>query len=107
MNLGWPLGIGMALAISAAPAGFAERPVEQLPKDVSVFSFAWVALPETMAEVAQDHGPLAGASWGVVKGSSAVVERVVGLTDPEDWLNQEAPGTRQSHRDSPLLRYTF
>lgn len=114
---GWALGIAALTAISLAQAGFAEQPLEQLPEDVVSFSLARVALPQMMVEVTKDHGPLAGASWGVIKGSSAVVERVTGLMDGETadrderhspaWLNLNNAGSRQPRHEPALLRYTF
>lgn len=114
---GWTLGIA-ALAVASGPqAAFAEQPLKQLPEDVVSFSLAWVALPQAMVEVTKDDGPLAGASWGIIKGSSAAVERVTGLMDGETangnerpspaWLNLNNAGSRQSRHEPALLRYTF
>lgn len=114
---GWALGIAALAAISLSQVGLAEQPLKQLPEDVVSFSLAWVALPQAMVEVTKDDGPLAGASWGVIKGSSAVVERVMGLMDGKTadrdehpspaWLNLTNAGSRQSRHESALLRYTF
>jgi len=107
---------------SLAQVGFAEQPVERLPKDVVSFSLAWVALPQTMAEVTKDYGPLVGASWGVVKGSSEAAARIVNLMDEAPsatrprqsetdrspaWLNIENGRSRRMRREPALLRYTF
>lgn len=117
VQYGWALGVAAVAAISLPQVGLAEQPLKQLPDDVVSFSLAWVALPQTMVEVGKDDGPLAGASWGVVKGSSAVVERVTGLMDGETadrdarpsaaWLNLNNAGSRQSRHEPALLRYTF
>jgi hypothetical protein len=119
---GWKLGLA-ALAVASGPqVGFAEQPLKRLPEDVVSFSFAWVALPQAMAEVTEDHGPLAGASWGVVKGSSEAVARIVNLVDEEPsasrvprgetdrspaWLNIDNGRSRSTRREPALLRYTF
>mgnify|MGYP001599064023 CR=1 FL=1 len=119
---GWKLGIAALAVASGSQAGFAEQPLKRLPEDVVSFSFAWVALPQTMAEVTKDHGPLVGASWGVVKGSSEAVERIANLVDQEPaasraprdetgrspaWLNIDNSRSRSTRREPALLRYTF
>ena len=94
-------------------------------------SFAWVALPQAVVEVTKDHGPLAGISWGLIKGSSEVVARVMSLVEKEpsfegttqtppsqdvfahrddgrlSWLNLQDGGAREVHREPVLLHYTF
>ena len=109
-------------AVSRVQTGFAEQPVERLPKDVVSFSLAWVALTQAMAEVTKDHGPLVGASWGVVKGSSEAAARIVHLMDEAPsatrprqretdrspaWLNIDNGRSRRMRREPTLLRYTF
>ena len=119
---GWKLGIAALAVGSGSQAVFAEQPLKRLPEDVVSLSFAWVALPQTMAEVTKDHGPLAGASWGVVKGSSEAAARVVNLMDEAPsatrphqretdrspvWLNLDNGHSRSTRHKPALLRYTF
>lgn len=121
--------VGMMVRL---PAVRAEQPLTQLPDDVASLSFAWVALPQTMAEVTEEQGPLAGVTWGLVKGSSDVMERVVSLTDsnasferstqtrpPQTvplsnatdqlsaWMNGNDGSSHQPHQESAWLRYAF
>lgn len=125
---------GLAVVGLAALPGIeaAEPSVDQLPKDVASFSLAWVALPQAMVEVTRNHGPLAGASWGVVKGSSDVIARVADLAEVDAsfegetpraerptaaaysqdnqfaaWLDQQEIGARDTRRQPALLRYAF
>lgn len=119
---GWMLGVTVLASVGLPQVGLAEQPLEQLPKDVASFSLAWVALPQTMAEVTKDHGPLVGASWGVVKGSSEAAARIVNLMDEAPsairprqsetdrspaWLNIDNSRSRRMRREPALLRYTF
>lgn len=129
---GWGLGVTVLAVMGLPQVGFAEQPLEQLPEDVASFSLAWVALPQSVAEVTKDHGPLAGASWGVIKGSSEVMGRVVNLMDASPaserraqarseqdarahrattsspaWLNLRDRGSRQARHEPAFLRYTF
>ncbi|MBI3083141.1 MAG: hypothetical protein HYY90_02080 [Candidatus Omnitrophica bacterium] len=126
------LGIAMFAWVSWPQVALAAQPLKQLPEDVVSFSLAWVALPQAVVEVTKEHGPLAGASWGLVKGSSEVVGRVLDLVDedssferttqlprPQDasaqgnearspaWLNVNEIESRQARREPALLRYTF
>lgn len=132
VGYGWALGIAVIAGVSLPQVGFAEQPLKQLPDDVASFSLAWVALPQTMVEVAKDHGPLAGASWGVVKGTSEVAGRVLNLMDESlafehraqtesdqnllahddgaplpAWLNMDNGESRKVQHKPALLRYTF
>lgn len=120
---GWKLGIAALAVASGPPAGFTEQPLTQLPEDVVSFSFAWAALPQAVVEVTKDYGPLAGVSWGVLKGSSEAVGRVVNLMDQAPsgqhvlahggearspaWLNLRGRASRQARHEPALLRYTF
>ena len=117
------LGITVLAAVSLPQAAFTEQPLKQLPEDAVSFSLAWVALPQAVVEVTKEHGPLAGASWGVIKGSSEIVERVVSLTDQAPsgqyvsthggearspaWLNLRDQESHQVRHEPALLRYTF
>lgn len=126
------LGVATVAAVSLSQVGFAEQSLEQLPKDVISFSLVWVALPQTMAEVTKDHGPLAGVSWGVVKGTGDVAGRVMDLLDEgpaserraqalagrrnaalggerrsPEWLNVRRGGSPQARHEPAFLRYTF
>jgi hypothetical protein len=119
---GWKLGIA-ALAVASGPqVAFAEQPLKRLPEDVVSFSLAWVALPQTMVDITKEHGPLAGASWGVVKGSLEAAARIVNLMDEAPsatrprqsktnrspaWLNIDSSPSRGARREPALLRYTF
>lgn len=123
----------VALALVSLPqVGFAEQPLTQLPDDVASFSLAWVALPQAVIEVTKGQGPLAGVSWGVIKGSSEVVGRILNLVDENPsfartiqtprsqgvvaygdearspaWLNVDHGESRQARHEPALLRYTF
>lgn len=124
----WGFGVAALATVMLSQAGFAEQPLKRLPEDVVSFSLAWVALPQAMAEVTKEHGPLAGASWGILKGSSEAVGRVVNLLDASpaaerlaqaraeqdalaasspSWLNLGDGGSRRAHHEPALLRYTF
>lgn len=125
---GWAFGVAALAAISLAQVGFAEQPLKQLPEDAVSFSLAWVALPQSMVEMTKDHGPVAGVSWGVLKGSSEAVGRVVNLLDASpaserraqaraeqdafatsspSWLNLDDGRSRKARHEPALLRYTF
>lgn len=122
-------GFGMVVlaTIALTQAAFAEQPLKQLPRDVTSVALAWTELPQAMVEVTHDDGPLAGMSWGLLKGSSEAVGRVVSLLDQGPaserlvppgsvrieprrspaWLNAGEWGTRHAQREPVLLRYTF
>lgn len=125
---GWDLGVAVLVGMGLPQVGFAEQPLKQLPEDVMSVSLAWVALPQAVVEVTKDRGPLAGASWGVLKGSSEAVGRVVNLLDASPaaerrsrdqverhasavsspgWLGLDDGGSRRAHQEPALLRYTF
>ncbi len=125
---GWIFGITLAVLTNLPRAGFAEQPLKQLPEDVVSFSLAWVALPEAMVGVTKDQGPLAGVSFGLGKGSSDLVGKVLNLMDTgpsfgrqarpavfpygeearsPTWLNVHNSGARRARHEPVLLRYTF
>ena len=75
----------------------AEKPLSKLPHDVANLATGWTAVPQEIAEVSRDRGPLAGIAWGPIKGSTRFMENVAGT------LNRET----LSSGSGKVFSYTF
>ena len=106
----WRVGL-MAVGVWLAGMGIAVaggQPIGQLPVDVARWSTFWIAVPNEMADVGQEYGPLAALTWGPIKGTAHMVQSVA----KELWGVAKMDWTRgtQANRGRPnnaLLRYEF
>ena len=93
--------VGAWCALAAAEE---QRSITQLPRDVAQLALGWMAVPQTMYDVAQDEGALAGVTVGTVEGSGRMVTQAVtyltsGYHDPAR-PNEPRPA-------GALLHYAF
>jgi len=101
--------IVLAMFVSRGDQVFADaRPIQQLPADVMRWSTLWIAIPGSMAQVAQEHGPLAAVTWGPAKGTMAFVQS----TAKEVWdparLDKDSGRRFEDERPNEIaFRYTF
>ena len=106
---GWVVA-GMLAGLIVLPGSVVaqSRPIKQLPKDLARWSTAWLAIPQEMAEVGLDHGPLAAVTWGPAKGTARMVD-----TTTLDMWNAVKPephrgGRRADERSTGVFfRYHF
>ena len=101
----------LALSVIGAPRSHAaqHKSIQQLPGDVVRWSTAWRSIPEQMYEVSKTDGPVAGLTWGPVKGAAVMVHSAVtGLW--EAAKSDQQPDRRAQHPHESrgvLLRYEF
>ncbi len=74
-----------------------QKPLSQFPKDVARLATGWVVIPQQMAEVSRDNGPLAGLSWGPIEGSRRL------LNDTTEMVGQD----EASYGSGKLFSYAF
>ena len=96
------------MAVTAAPAGAAEKSLEQLPKDVWELAFVWTEPIKAVARETRRFDPVSGLWFGLVEGTVKSFERataffLVPLEEPNDSSAQSRP----SERGKALFRYSF
>ena len=97
--------IGMAAILAglfAAPVSATEKPIEEFPKDVKEFAFAWTEPIKSVAEEARHVDPIRALWFGLLKGSFRSVQRMARLFLPS---RSETEEPRQG--SEKLLEYTF
>ena len=52
-------------------------PARKLGRGGANVLFSFTEIPLTMMDVSQDHGPVAGVTWGMVQGVGSTVERML------------------------------
>jgi hypothetical protein len=82
-------------------AAAAERPLEELPRDVLGLAFMWTEPLKQVAEHSRRHDPVSGLWMGLVDGSVKSVERTARIFLPEGAATAPEP------EPGKILRYTF
>ena len=101
--------LAISLMLGGVSAVWAEsRPIKQLPGDVVRWSMVWTHIPEDMATVGYEDGPLAAVTWGPMKGTASMVH----ATTDELWsvLKPDTGHARPRRADDlhgVIVRYTF
>ena len=104
--------VALGILMNWNSTGFAQvsltqtKPIGELPQDVVSLSTGWTQIPKGAYEVAKEHGPVAGAILGPVKGTATFVK----WTAEELWnaLKTETDQKPQSLEERGLaFRYEF
>lgn len=100
--------LGVVASLLCPASVFARsKPLHDLPGDVVRWSLCWMAIPQGIAEVARDDGPLAALAWGPSKGATTMIDS----TTKEIWeaaKPDNRPGRREkSDVNGPVFRYDF
>ena len=67
----------LGLSVPAVHAAGSNPAARKLGRGVANVLCSFTEIPLTMMDVSQDHGPLAGVTWGVVQGVSSTVMRML------------------------------
>ena len=84
------------------------RPLRELPSDVSRWSTTWMAIPQQVAEVGREHGPLAAMTWGPAKGTARFVRSTVEEVWDAAKLDHQSDGRAANPWPTgPIIQYKF
>lgn len=104
----------LGLLINWAITGFAEnvpvagKSVTEIPSDIGRWMTTWKVLPETVKQVAENHGPVAAVFYGPAKGALKFARN----SSEEAWdavavdQDERAKGSH-GHSEGLVLRYQF
>lgn len=82
-------------------AAAAERPLEELPRDILGLAFMWTEPLKQVVKHSRRHDPVSGLWMGLVNGSVKSVERTARIFLPEGAATPPEP------EPGKILRYTF
>ncbi len=66
-----------SLVLSGASLAYAGDPVQKLGRGISNVAFSAFEIPKGMGDATEEKGLLAGATWGLLKGTVDFVKRAV------------------------------